>query len=181
ASAVKTRANLDLLQGDFNRKEQIWLKLRPWRSVAALSVLILIINMMSWGVEYQRLVENDQQLQQSIEKSYRTAFPKARKIINPRLQMEQKLAKLKQGGAGGDFSPLMVKAIPLLLEVDGVKVNVLRYKPNNLEIDLSLKDLQSIDHIKDVMSENAFKVTVQNASAAGGQVKGRIVISRSES
>ncbi len=178
ASGLLTRPDLDLLQGDFNRKEQIWRKLRPWRGVAALFVSTVVLNLVGWGIEYQRLVEIEQQLQQSIEKSYRTAFPEARKVINPRLQMEQKLAKLKQGEVCGDFTPLMVNAIPLLLEVNGIRMDVLRYKPNSLEIDLSLKDLQSIDHIKEVMAESAFKVTVQNASATGGRAKGRIVISR---
>ena len=181
AAGIKNGPKLDLLQGDFNRKQQIWRSLRPWRGVAALAVFLVVLNLMGWGIEYRRLLDRDRQLQQALEDTYRSTFPKARRVINPRLQMEQKLSKLKQGSSRGDFAPLMVKAMPVLLDIDGVEVDVLRYKPDSLEVDLRLKELQAIDQIKEVMSENAFNVTVQNASATGGQAKGRIVISRSDS
>lgn len=155
--------------------------LKPWRIAAVLVIVALLLGITGWGVEYQRLIAQEQALQSSIEKLYRDTFPRARKIINPRLQMEQKLAQLNKGQGAAEFTHLMVNAIPVLLKVEGVEVEVLRYKQNSLEMELHLKDLPSIDKLKSLMEAAGFQFQVKNASSAAGRVTGKVNISRSAS
>jgi len=172
---------LNLLQGEFSRSDELWRHLKPWRAAAVLLLATILLSMSGWVVEYLRLIDQDQALQADIEKVYRQTFPSARKIINPRLQMEQKLAQLNRGQGGAGFSQLMVSALPVLLKVDGIKVEVLRYKQQSLEMELTLKDLPSIDKLKELMVAAGFQFKVKNASSSAGRVTGRVAISRGAS
>lgn len=174
-------SSLNLLQGEFSRSDELWRHLKPWRAAAVLLLATMLLSMSGWVIEYLRLVDQDQALQAGIEKIYRQTFPGARKIINPRLQMEQKLAQLNRGQGDAGFSQLMVSALPVLLKVDGIKVEVLRYKQQSLEMELTLKDLPSIDKLKELMVAAGFQFKVKNASSSAGRVTGRIVISRGAS
>jgi len=173
--------SLNLLQGEFSHSDELWRHLKPWRAAAALLLATMLLSMSGWVIEYQRLVDQDQALQANIEKIYRQTFPGARKIINPRLQMEQKLAQLNRGQGGAGFSQLMVSALPILLKVDGIKVEILRYKQQSLEMELTLKDLPSIDKLKELMEAAGFQFNVKNASSSAGRVTGRVAISRGAS
>ena len=173
--------SLNLLQGEFSRSDELWRHLKPWRAAAVLVLVTMLLSMSGWVIEYRRLVDQDQALQANIEKIYRQTFPGARKIINPRLQMEQKLAQLNRGQGSAGFSQLMVSALPVLLKVDGIKVEVLRYKQQSLEMELTLKDLPSIDKLKELMVAAGFQFKVKNASSSAGRVTGRVAISRGAS
>lgn len=172
---------LNLLQGEFSHSDELWRHLKPWRAAAVLVLGTMLLSMSGWVVEYRRLIDQDQALTVSIEKIYRQTFPSARKIINPRLQMEQKLVQLNKGQSSAEFSQLMVSALPVLLKVDGIEVEVLRYKQQSLEMELNLKDLPSIDRLKDLMVAAGFQFKVKNASSSSGQATGRVSISRSSS
>jgi general secretion pathway protein L len=104
---------------------------------------------------------------------YRRAFPEARNVANPRLQMEQHLAQLR-GGGGGSFVPLMVKAGPILRGQAGLELTALRYKDGALDVDLIVGDFQAIDRLKQVLAGQGLRVEVQNASARGGKTEGKL-------
>lgn len=172
---------INLLQGEFGPSDQMMRHLKPWRVAAVLISLALLLGITGWGVEYQRLIAQEQALKSSMEKLYRDTFPQARKVFAPRFLMEQKLAQLNKGQGAAEFTHLMVNAIPVLLKVEGVEVEVLRYKQNSLELELHLKDLPSIDKLKSLMEEAGFQFQVKNASSAAGRVTGKVNISRSAS
>ncbi|MCW8982427.1 MAG: type II secretion system protein GspL, partial [Gammaproteobacteria bacterium] len=88
ANSLNSAPALNLLQGDFSRSVQIWRHLKPWRAAAAMVLSVMLLQGVSSMIELQRLQTVDAQLQADIENLYRDTFPNARKIINPRLQME---------------------------------------------------------------------------------------------
>src|SRR3569833_1629796 len=78
---------------------------RPWRPAAA---LLLVWVAAQFGIkyyEYLRLDVENERLQQEISDLYLKTFPEAKRVVNPRAQMEQRLAVLRGGGGqgGGDF------------------------------------------------------------------------------
>jgi len=167
---------LDLLQGEFNRKEQLWRHLKPWRAAAVLFLSVFLVQGFGSMVESQRLAGMEQQLQADIEKVYRDTFPEARKIINPRLQMEQKLKALSRQGEEGVFSRLLVIATPEIAKIEGANIEVLRYKQDSLELDIVLKDLPSLDLLKEQLTGKGLQTTIQNATSTEDSVSGRITI-----
>src|SRR3569833_1645017 len=82
---------------------------RPWRPAAA---LLLVRVAAQIGIKYyenHRLDAENARLQQEISDLYLKTFPEATREVNPRAQMEQRLAVLRGGGGqgGGDFMVLL--------------------------------------------------------------------------
>ncbi|MGE0081746.1 MAG: type II secretion system protein GspL [Thiohalomonadaceae bacterium] len=165
---------LDLLQGEFSRREQLSKLWRPWRSAAALlgAALALQAGMATW--DYVRLGREAELLSQRIEEVYRQTFPDARNVVDPRKQMQDRLAALR-GGQSDSFTTLLAGAAPMV-SAAGAEVGGLRYKDGVLDMDLNLADLQRLDKLKQDLTGKGLGVDIQTASSRAGKVEARLQI-----
>lgn len=178
ARGFDEKAAINLLQGDYSRRGQLEKLLRPWRPAAMLLGLWLVIQLGAMGLEYQRLSAQNEAMRAQITALYREAFPQARKIVNPRVQMERGLAKLRGSGGGqADLLGLIAKAGPLLKATPGLKLRSLRYKESRLDIDLEISTLQALDKLKQRLADEAgLAVEIVSASSRDGKVESRIAL-----
>ncbi len=167
---------INLLQGEYSRKEQIGKLWRPWRLTAALAGAWLALQSVTAVWEYFTLSSRDAELYAAIEQVYRDTFPQAKNVVNPRLQMERKLDELRGGGSGTAFIHLMAGSGPVLANSKGVKVQSLRYKTGELEFELDVEGLPVLDQLKSTLQEKKLNVEVRSATAKGDRVESRIVI-----
>lgn len=167
-------AGINLLQGEFSRKEQLGRLWRPWRATAALlAAWLLLQGGMAIG-SYLSLERRDEQLYAAIEQAYRETFPEARNVVNPRVQMERKLAELQGGGSGGAFAALLAASGPVLKQSEGVEVRNLRYRQDELELELELKDIASLDRLREALQQQRLVVDVRGATTRDNRVESRI-------
>lgn len=167
---------INLLQGEFSRKEQLGRLWRPWRATAAmLGAWLLLQGAMAIG-NYISLSSRDEQLYAAIEQVYRDTFPEARNVVNPQVQMERKLAELKGGGGGGSFAVLLAASGPVLSGIDGLEVRNLRYRQDELELELELKDVASLDSLRDALQQQKLAVDIRGASTRENKVESRIAL-----
>jgi general secretion pathway protein L len=167
---------IDLLQGDFSRKEQIGKIWRPWRAAA---ILLLVILLLQGGIaiqEYYQLSSEEAELTTAIEQIYRKTFPDARKVVDPKVQMEQRLAELRHGGSGGGFLGLLSQAGPIIKQAQGIGVESLRYNQSVLEIELLLADFQVLDKLKQALIQGGLSVNITTANAQDGKVRSQLRI-----
>lgn len=168
--------SINLLQGDFSRKEQLGRLWRPWRATAAmLGVWLLLQGGMSVG-NYFSLSARDAKLYAAIEQVYRETFPETRNVVNPRVQMERQLASLQGGGNGGAFVFLLAASGPVLGEIDGLELRNLRYRQDELELELELKDLASLDRLREALQQRRLAVDVRGATTRENKVESRIAL-----
>jgi general secretion pathway protein L len=106
-----------------------------------------------------------------MEALYRSSFPDARKVVDPRLQMEQKLAALKSGDSG--FMKLAVIAAPTLRNT---MVKGMRYQEGALEIDLSLPDMAALDSVRAALEAKELQVDIGNTAQQDGKVVSRLTV-----
>ncbi len=176
AQHVNERASIDLLQGEYNRREQFGRLYRPWiASAAALGLLVILHTaMLAW--DYSTLSSEADRLQQAIEQTYLEAFPDATRIVNPRVQMERGLASLRGGGGdAGGFLDMVKNAAPALKETDGVVLQRVNYRERRLDLALAIGNLQQLDSLKQRLeSDSGLEIEIQSASAAGDRVEARI-------
>ena len=167
---------INLLQGEFSRKEQLGRLWRPWRATAAmLGAWMLLQGGMAIG-NYFSLSARDEQLYTEIEQVYRETFPDARQVVNPRVQMERKLAELQGGGRGGTFTVLLAASGPVLDKIEGLQLRNLRYKQDELELELELKDVASLDRLKAALQQQQLAVDIRGASTRDNKVESRIAL-----
>jgi general secretion pathway protein L len=171
---------LNLLQNEFKIKRKssgLW---QHWRLAASLAAIWLVLHLGLTGYQYSTLAAENQVTKARIIRVYKQAFPKSKKIINPRAQMEQKLNELK-GNAGGDGNGL----IYLLAESFGslgedksnITLNSLSFRNNRMDISLDGNNLQTIETLNQKLNKNTnIKSEITSSSSEKDKVKGNLRI-----
>ncbi len=167
---------IDLLQGEFSRHEAASRQWRRWRVAAALTGALLLLQA-GLGIEHRwRLQQEDAQLAASIDSLYRETFPDATRVVNARVQMEQQLERLRSGAGGDAFAALLTDSGPLLKQTPALQIKGLRYRDGQLELDLTLANLQGLDRLKQQLSDSGLRVEIVSASARDNRVESRITL-----
>jgi general secretion pathway protein L len=166
---------IDLLQGAYSRRAEWGRLLRPWKATAALLLAAVLLGVLSAGLDYYRLTQQQVRLSADIEALYKKTFPNARRIVNPRAQMEQQLKQLQRRAGGGDTS--------FLGAAQGISVQGASYRDGRLDLDLQADNLQVLDTFKQALvGSGRMNAEIQSASTdSGDKVKSRIRIEVKES
>ncbi|MCC6301958.1 MAG: type II secretion system protein GspL [Gammaproteobacteria bacterium] len=174
------QAAINLLQGDYSRREQLGRVWRPWIPAALLLAILLLVNAGMTLADYITLSRENTALEQEIQAIYLDAFPDARRVVNPRAQMEQGLAALRGGGAGcGGFLALMNDAAAPLKQVENLILQRVSYHDGKLDLALVIGDLQALDQLKQQLIEQAgMTVDIQSASALNDRVEARLQLAK---
>ncbi|HEY0720398.1 MAG TPA: type II secretion system protein GspL [Gammaproteobacteria bacterium] len=162
---------INLLQGDFSLREQWGRKLRPWRPAAALFLLWLVIQGGMAFFDMRTLSRQELQLNEQMEALYRKSFPDARKVVEPRTQMEQKLAALKNGDSG--FMKLAVSVAPALRNS---LLKGMRYQDGALDLDISFADMATLDTLRSTLESKGLAVEIGNVAQQEGRVESRLTL-----
>lgn len=178
---------INLLQGDYSRKQQLEKLLRPWRPAIILLGLWLLMQVSLFAVEYNRLSTSSSELKEQIEAVYRDAFPQSRNIVNPKVQMQRGLEKLRSGGGQNEgLLALLAQAGAVFKNTDGIELRTLRFSrkgtSNKLDVDVEISDLQSLDKLKQRLSDEAkLQVEIVSASSREGKVESRLTLQTQQS
>lgn len=143
---------IDLLQGAYSRREEWGRLLRPWKASAALLIAALLLAGTSTGLNYYQLSRQNIQLETDIQALYKKTFPKARRIVNPRAQMEQQLKQLQRHTGGGtDFLGMFAETANAVRTAKGITVKGASYRDGRLDLDLLADNLQLLDTLKQAL------------------------------
>lgn len=172
---------LDLLQGPYSRSEEWGRILRPWKATAALLAAGLVLTGASTALDYYRLGQRQAQLEAEIVQVYRDTFPQARRIVNPRAQMEQQLRQLqRQAGAGGKagFLAMLADVGKILRNSKGIRINGATFRDGRLDLELLADNVQLLDQLKQTLgSEAGLRAEIQSATTRkDGKVSSRLRI-----
>ena len=181
AEGVDAQA-INLLQGDYSRAGDWARVLRPWRATAALLLAGVLVSNVVMGVDFYRLSRERDQLNTQIEETFKKAVPGTRRIVNPRVQMQQQLDSLqRRAGAGGGFLSLMGQSGAILKDMQGVEISGVSFRAGRLDIDLTVASLQLLDQLKQALIQpGKLAVEIQTATTGKDQrVQSRLRIEAS--
>jgi len=168
---------INLLQGEFSRKEQFEKLIRPWRAAAAMVLVWLVLQMGNLIVEYRELANKDSDLRHQIVSVFKSTFPNSPLSTDLQAQMQSELKRLQGSGSAGAASlfELLAKAGPVLSNAQELTVHGVRYKDNSMNLDIEISDLQALDELKQRLSKQTqLQVEIVSASARGGKVESRL-------
>jgi general secretion pathway protein L len=170
---------IDLLQGAYSRREEWGRLLRPWKATAALLVAALVLAGTVTGLNYYHLSRQKTQLETEIQALYKKTFPQARRIVNPRAQMEQQLKQLlRRSGGGTNFLGMFAETANVVRTAEGITVKGASYRDGRLDLDLLADNLQLLDALKQALvSGGSMHAEIQSATTDDSQkVSSRIRI-----
>ncbi len=163
--------SINLLQGAYSRSgdwSRVW---KPWRATAALLLAGILVSLVAMGVDYYRLGRESEALQARIEQTFLAAVPDTKRVVNPRVQMQQTLDRL-QGDTGGsaNFLALLGKTGSVLKDVQGIELGGISFRAGRLDLDLKIPNLQSLDQLKQALvGSGGLEVEIQSATTGDDQ------------
>ncbi|MCG6968966.1 MAG: type II secretion system protein GspL [Gammaproteobacteria bacterium] len=169
--------SINLLQGEYSRREQLEKLIRPWRAAIGLAAAWLLIQGSLLVTEYYHLSKQDTRLNQQMSAIFKEVLPDARN--KPSLQeMDLALKKLQKGGGSeGNWFELLSRAGGVISDTKSMTLRSIRYKDDKLDLDLEITDLASLDDLKSRLAKQAeLEVEIVSASARGGKVDSRLQV-----
>ena len=171
---------LNLLQYDFKPKRKTSGYWQHWKLAASLTAVWLVLNLGLTAFQYSQLKDANIITRATIEKIYKQSFPQSRKIVNPRVQMEQKLDELK-GTAGSSNKGLLFLLAEsfgtLSHDRDNITLQSLTYRNNRVDIGLEGSNLQAVETLnKNLNSNKKIKSEITSSSSEKDKVKGNLRI-----
>jgi general secretion pathway protein L len=130
------------------------------------------------GVDYFRLSKEREALDTRINEIYRQTFPAAKRVVNPRVQMQQQLEVLLRRQGGGDgFMTLLARAGDVLRTNTSIEISGASFRAGRLDVDLTANNLQVLDELKQALGGKGLEVEIQSATTDASQhVKSRLRI-----
>lgn len=170
---------VNLLQGSYKKKKNWSQTSKTWMPVAILFFIWLSVQGGLFVIDYVSLSKKNSVLNTEIVKIYKQTFPKSRRIVNAKAQMEQKLIELKKrkGQSGRSFSEMLSASAAVFAAAKGLKIKSLRYYDGRINLELQISSLQALDKLKNQLNtEKGYQVEIQNASSGKENVTARIQI-----
>jgi general secretion pathway protein L len=181
STGLDEKHSINLLQGDYKTDTGIGKLLRPWRFAAVLLGIWLGLQLSSASVEFWRMLHEHDALQARIEKLFRDTFPEVKRIVNPRVQMEQRLKALlgaQQDTGNTGFLALLNASGQAIKTFQGIRIDTFNYRQGKLVISLQANDFQSLEKVKQRLQKDGFIVDIESADTSGKRVEARLRIER---
>ncbi|MFV1982463.1 MAG: type II secretion system protein GspL [Thiohalomonadales bacterium] len=176
---LNSTPDLNLLQGNYSRRQKMGQQFRPWVPVAGLLAAWLVLALVIDIVNYNKLSSTVSALNKEQIKIFKQTFPEARKIVNPRSQMESLLKQLnkKAGKNSSSATTMLAVTAKVLRKYKIVGIKTVRYRDSQLDLDVQLKNLQVLDQLKEKLTNNGkWQVEVLSATSRDKYVESRIQI-----
>ena len=170
---------INLLQHSFARQNNSLSNYKTWLPtvalIAVLSVLLITVN----AVEVVRLNSLDKRLKQQIESVFKQAFPEVRNIVNPRVQMEQRLTALNAQNDNkqrSQFLKLLHDSATVIKDHEGTDIMNIQFRQTKLTLDIHVPTIQILEKIKAGIQDKQVNVQVQTARNVDKRIEARISI-----
>ena len=176
--------SLNLLQGQYKPTRKSTGEWYRWRLAASLAAVWLVLYLGINLFELNRLKARNTEIAIQIEKIYKQSFPGSRRIINPRVQMEQKLEELRGGGGpqGSQFLALLTESATVISSQKDVKLQSIDFRNNRMDIGLTGTNLQSVETLNNELKKNMkLDSEITSATSEKNNVRGSIRLQRTGS
>ena len=177
-------APLELLQGEFAPRSEVADQWRPWRATAVLAGLIVALGLVDLSLERLQVQREIEALRAERAAILQETFPDVQRVINPRVQMRNRLESLRQGPDPVETGvlDLLARAGEPLMTESQVRVEYLNWRNRRLELNLRANDLQTLDGLAGrIDTLEGITATLQSASSEGDQVQGRLRLQEADS
>lgn len=176
---LDTQRPLDLLQGEYRPRAGTAKWMRPWLAAGVLLAVWVLIEMTAAWIELRDFRGQAAALRAQIEQVYKDTFPGVRRVVNARVQMEQKLKELRRTAGSrksGGLLPLLAAGAEAVAREKGVRVEGVSYRQGKVELRIEGEDLQALERIKQFVEGRGLAAEIQSADTSGQKVSARILI-----
>lgn len=176
AAEVVTREPINLRQGQYAPRTQLDRLWKPWRTAAALLVVLAVLMVGQEVLQLVQLKRQEARLDQAIAETFEQAMPGAR-MENARFQVERQLAAVRGSGSAANegFLTALETLGSALGEAPGIRLEAISYRTGVLDLRLQAPSVDSLEQVRQAVARGGrFTATIQQANQRADGVEGRI-------
>ncbi|MEJ2403363.1 MAG: type II secretion system protein GspL [Candidatus Thiodiazotropha sp.] len=182
ASNLNEKSRINLLQGQYLRVDKTTLQWKRWLPAVVLGAVFTGLSMATTVKDYYTYEQQSKALDLEIRKTFQDAFPDIKRIVDPRVQMEQQLKALQGSGKGfAQFSNLFIPAAEIVNKAPNTTLESISFRDGQLDLQLTIKELQALEPLKSQLRAAGLNVEIRSANASGSQVTSHIRITGAKS
>lgn len=148
-------------------------RLERFKPVAVLAAAILAVHGVLTIADWSRLAYEARGLRSDMDAAFRKAFPDAKAVVDPALQMRRNVADLRRAAGepdATDLVPVLAKLAPALAAA-GVRPQAVRYERGELALDVAVAPNDTRERLASRLQVQGLRVQVERiAAGAGGPV-----------
>src|SRR5262249_20760470 len=148
-------------------------RLKPAAIFAA--AILLVHGALTIG-DWARLAYEARSLRANMETAFRGAFPEAKVVVDPALQMRRNVADLRRAAGepdAADMIPLLARIAPALAAA-GARPQSLRYENGELQLELAVASGETRERLASRLQVPGVRVRVERVTAGGGEPGARV-------
>jgi len=173
-------ADFNLLQGPYKQKSPTQSSINRLRLAIALLLVLVIGNVSVFGWDWLSLYRQSRAINSEMVTIFKQSFPdQASAVIDPVLQMQRNLDRLRQdrGGASTtDFLALLspVSRVLSANQLQNTGIKNIRYANRSIVVDVQLADYQNLDRLKQAFIDEQLSVEVLQAESGAAGVRAKL-------
>ena len=174
------RQTINLLQGVYapnTGMEKTW---RPWRAAAMLLAALFVLSLVRQASTLYQLKAEDKELDVKIESIFKDALPGVQRIVNPKAQMESRLAAARaaSGAVDAPFLTALEVISGALDSATNTRIEALSFRSGVMELKISVPGVDALDRIqKQVVANGNLEASILSAKPEGEGIEGRLRVS----
>ena len=174
---LNTANAINLMQGDYAPSSSVRELLPQLRPILILAAIIIGAQVLATGADWWRLNREKKALSADMDKTFRTAFPDAKVVIDAPLQMQRNLADLRRASGQqqpADFLPLLYRSLPLINNAK--RVEALNYDQESLKLDVLFSDGSAVEQLRNELVKTVPGASVEASTQKEDGVSARLAL-----
>ena len=178
AVTVASGHGINLLQGRYGIKAAVGELFKPWRFAAALLVTFGIVGIVTKGVDYYRLAQEESALKAQFTEIYREIRPQdTREILDPIATVDSLRRGTGGPAAAQVFLPSLQQLSLAIQQNSSATVEAISYRAGVIDVRLTAPDVATLDSIQKIVGTSGrFTASIQSTDQVGDRVSSRIQI-----
>src|SRR5262249_34215304 len=142
-------APINLMQGSYAPAKTATVGWQSWKVAAILLACLVGLHVAGKAAELSTLSRSEKTLDKQIGDVYRFAMPGSQsKPLDPRRQMEQRLAAAQNGGGDSGLLPALQAFVTARTVAPGATLKALSFRQGTIDMKVAAKDATSLDHMR---------------------------------
>lgn len=169
---------INLLQATFARRDGAAGYWPRWRVAVVLLAALVAILIVQQGVSEFRLRRQSAAQQEQIAALFHRALPGVTRMVEPRVQMEQRLSQLTGGsGSATGLLPMLANVGAAMQAQSGLQLQGISYHGNVLQLQVQAGSMDALHGLQSALASNAaLEVQMDSVSSAAGQTTARLTL-----
>jgi general secretion pathway protein L len=178
AQQLPVATPINLLQGPYAPVTASTIGWKSWRVAAILLAALIGLHVVGKAAELSALKRSERQLDASINQQFHLAMGNAAPTSTPKLQMQQRLTTIQNGGNSGGLLPALGALVQARAAAPSTTLQALSFRQGTVELKVAARDAVSLDRLSRTLRANGWDAELTSGSAAASGYEGRIRLHR---